>query len=262
MDRSEISSLAHQEHAVAAPVSQRRVVQLTRRLAPSAGGTVLDLGCGEGAWLLASAAAHPGARHVGVDTSGPALATARGRSAAQDADVRWVQGDAAAWDEGPHDAVICVGASHVFGGLDGTLAAVRRLLRPGGRVLLGDTVWEREPPAPAQQALDAGPEDFPDLEGLVDRALNAGFEVLDGHVSTLEEWDDYEWAWTGALTRWALSGEGTAKDRAVVREAARGHRSAWLGGYRRHLGFACLVLQDEQAHEDRGDGSSGGTVSG
>jgi SAM-dependent methyltransferase len=158
--------------------------------------------------------------------------------------ARWVQDDAAEWNEGPHDAVLCVGVSHLFGGLEGTLDAVRRLLRPGGRVLLGDTIWERPPSEAAQQALAAGPDDFPDLAGLVDRALAEDFEVLDGHVSTPEEWDDYEWAWTGALTRWATSGMGTAADRAEVLEAARRHRRAWLAGYREELGFACLVLQD------------------
>lgn len=204
MDGFEISSLAHEEHPVAAPVSEGKVAQLVERLAPPPGGSVLDLGCGQGAWLLTSAAAYPAARHVGVDTSALALATARARAERAGIDVRWVQGDAAEWNEGPYDAVLCVGASHVFGGLEGTIAAVRRWLSPVGRVLLGETIWEQPPSESAQRALDAGPEDFPDLAGLVDRVHAHEFEVLDGHVSTLEEWDDYEWAWTGALTQWLL----------------------------------------------------------
>ncbi len=244
MDRSEISLLAHADHPVAAPVSERRVSQLVERLWPPAGSSVVDLGCGEGLWLLATAATHPGVTCTGVDLSASALDRARRHADAQGIDARWVPGDAAMWTEGPYEAVICVGASHAFGGLDGTLAAVRRLVRPGGRVLIGDTIWERPPSDAAQQALDAGPNDFPDLAGIVERVLQHEFEVLDGHVSTLEEWDDYEWAWTGALTRWATSTAGTEADRADALHAAQRHRAAWVSGYRKELGFACLVLQD------------------
>jgi len=244
MDRSEISHLAHAEHPVAAPVSDHRVRQLVARLAPPPGGRAVDLGCGQGAWLTTVAAAHPGARCTGLDTSAPALAAARASAARSGVQAEWVHGDAATWDGGPYDAVLCVGVSHVFGGLDGTLAAARRLLTPGGQVLLGDSIWERPPSEAAQQALDAGPDDYPSLAGLVERVQASGFEVLDGHVSSLQEWDDYEWAWTGALVRWATSQAGTAADRAAVLEVARSHRSGWLSGYRRELGFACLVLQD------------------
>ena len=111
-------------------------------------------------------------------------------------------------------------------------------------MILGDTIWEQTPSQAAQDALEAGSEEFPDLAGLVDRACQHGFEVLDGHVSTLEEWDDYEWAWTGALVRWGTQQPKGAEERATALQAARRHREAWLHGYRRYLGFATLVLVD------------------
>lgn len=92
----------------------------------------------------------------------------------------------------------------LFGGLAGTLDGARRTLRPGGQVLLGDAIWEAPPSAVAQQVLQAGPEDFSDLPGLVDRVREWRFEPGYGHVSTLEEWDDYEWSWTGSFIAWAL----------------------------------------------------------
>jgi hypothetical protein len=67
----------------------------------------------------------------------------------------------------------------------------------------------------------------------------------DARVSTLGEWDDYEWAWAGALVRWAVSQPpDAAAQREAALDAAREHREAWLSGYRRYLGFVTLVLQD------------------
>ena len=105
-------------------------------------------------------------------------------------------------------------------------------------------IWTRAPSQAAQDAVGAGPDDQPDLAGLVDRVRQQGFEVVDGHVSTLEEWDDYEWAWTGALVRWAAEQPAESEERAAALRAAREHRSAWLHGYRQYLGFATLVLVD------------------
>jgi len=225
VDRDRIRRLAHAEHAIAAPISEHRVRQLVGRLAGTA-NSLVDLGCGQGQWLVAAALARPGMRSVGVDTSAPALHEARALAARHGlASVEWVDADAATWGGGEYDAVICVGVSHVFGGLTGTLLAARRLLRPGGQVILGDTIWERAPSEAAQRAVDADATAFPDLHGLVQQAQLQRFEVADGHVSTVEEWDDYEWAWTGALVRWALAQPPeAAPQREAALDAAREHR--------------------------------------
>lgn len=245
MERDQISHLAHAEHPLSAPVSEERASRLLGRLGLPPGGTVVDLGCGQGAWLLLLAAERSDLRLLGVDTSPSAISEARAASArlGYSSSIHWTQSDAATASVGRHDAVICVGASHAFGGLDGTLTAVRQRMKPGGRIILGDTIWEHPPSQAAQDSVEAGPDDFPDLAGLVSRAREHSFEVIDGHVSTLEEWDDYEWAWTGTLLRWALQ-QPNGRDRTAVMEAARGHRDAWLSGYRRYLGFATLALVD------------------
>lgn len=207
----------------------------------------MDLGCGEGEWLLELLEAHEQLTGVGVDLSLPTEAVTAAKQRGLDHRVRWEQADAATWSEGLFDVVLCVGASHAFGGLDATLQGVRRHLRPGGRALVGDGIWEVPPDSAAQQALQAGANDLPDLAGLVARMRQHGYEPSFGHVSTVEEWDDYEWAWTGSLIQWALSEAPTEQEREQALLAAKEHRDAWLSGYRRQLGFATLVLHDTAA---------------
>ncbi|MET9255559.1 methyltransferase domain-containing protein [Streptomyces sp. NPDC003717] len=101
-----------------------------------AGHRVLDLGCGTGASTAALAAAFPAAEITGVDASAGMLR--RARSKPWSSRVRFVHSPAEALHragvEGPFDAVF---AAYLFRNLadpDATLAAVRGLLVPGGRL--------------------------------------------------------------------------------------------------------------------------------
>lgn len=245
MDRAPTSAIAHRWHPIAAPVSDENLRRLVERLALPSGGRVLDLGCGFGEWLLAALEAAGDTTGVGVDTSAPALAEARARAERRRLArrVTFEQADAAGWQGEGFDAVLCIGATHAFGGLGPTLAAVRRQLRPGGRVLLGEGYWEGAPSPRALAALGAAPGELPGIAALAEHVEEAGFEPGYGHLSTAEEWDHYEWCWTGALTEWALTEAGD-EDRGPALELAREHRSQFLDGYRGELGFATLVLHD------------------
>ena len=245
MDRALASAIAHRWHPIAAPVSDGTLRLLVQRLDLPRGGRLLDLGCGFGAWLLAALEAVPGAQGVGVDTSAPALEEARSRAASRGLAGRatFEQADAAGWSGKGFDAVLCIGATHAFGGLGPTLEAVRKHLRPGGRVLLGEGYWEGTPTQSALDALGTEPGELPDVAGLVAAAAKAGYEPGYGHLSTVAEWDDYEWSWTGALTGWALT-EASPEERLAGLALAREHRRQWLEGYRGQLGFATLVLHD------------------
>ena len=101
---------------------------------------------------------------------------------------------------------------------------------------------------PADRGRPAGPrghaEEFPDLSGLTRLTREQGYEAAHGHVSSLEEWDEYEWSWTGSLTDWALEPGRDPADRDEALAAAAAHRDAWLDGYRGVLGFVTLVLVD------------------
>lgn len=239
-----MSQIAHTYHRIAAPVGPAKVRALLSRLSPPHGSRVIDLGCGWGAWVIELLDLRPDLTAIGLDIALPddaaSMVTARGVADR----LTWLQSDAKSYQGDAVDTVICVGASHAFGGLVPTLNGVRRHLRKGGQVLLGDTIWERPPTTAAQEVLEVGTDGFPDLAGLVTIAQTHHFEPGYGHVSTIEEWDDYEWSWTGALTEWALRQASTPSEREEALDVARRHRDEWLKGYRRQLGFATLVLND------------------
>ncbi|KAA5837006.1 class I SAM-dependent methyltransferase [Saccharopolyspora hirsuta] len=245
MDRYLLSALAHTDHPIAAPVSPANVEKLIQRAECPPDARVLDLGCGPGEWTLRALQQYPTARAFAVDMSEEALRraedTARDRGLSDR--VTYVRGDAREYQPPKAcDLVMCVGATHAFGGLEDTLRAVGEHVAPGGTVLIGEGFWERTPDQPTLEALGASPDDFRDLASTVDAVEKAGWTPVHGHVSSPDEWDDYEWSWTGSLTRWALDHPGHPDAEAAI-AAAREHRTGWLRGYRGVLGFAFLLLR-------------------
>ena len=241
MNRDEISRLAHADHPLAAPLDDTAVAGLLSRAVVRGDERVLDLGCGSAEWVLRALTAHPRLRAEGVDRSEVALA-----HAAAEADRRQVAGrlvlhqqDVVGFgSDRPFDLVLCCGVSHAFGGLLPTLEAARAHLAPGGRVLIGDGYWERPPSPGAVEMLG----DFADLAGVLDAVVAAGWTPVGGHLSTRQERDDYEWAWTGSLAGWALD-HPTHPDHAQALRIATEHRSEWLRVYRDTWGFVTLLLR-------------------
>ncbi len=241
MDREQISRHAHADHPIAAPLDDDSVRQLLERGLSRGAERVLDLGCGGGEWLLRALTMDPQVRAEGVDVSASSLAHARQtarRLGVEDRLALHHQDAARFASSHAFDLVLCVGATHAFGGLLPTLAAARTHLAPGGLVLVGDGFWERDPSAKAVELLG----ELADLPTTLERVVADGWTPVHGHISTRRELDDYEWAWTGSLAAWALD-HPTDPDSAQALETATVHRDQWLRDYRDTLGFVCLVLR-------------------
>ncbi|MET8760865.1 methyltransferase domain-containing protein [Lentzea sp. NPDC004782] len=206
---------------------------------------LLDLGCGEGEWLLRALQAHSGVTAVGVDISGEGFDRVLGEAARLGLEDRLElrRQDVAEYrSTRKADLVLSVGAAYAFGGLLPTLNAAREHLAEDGILLLGDCFWEREPDAAVRAELEDGPQKYADLPTTVAQVVADGWTPVYGHISTIAEWDEYEWCWTGTLARWALDNpEHPGSDLALQTSAA--HRTSWLGGYRGVLGFVVLLLR-------------------
>ncbi|MCJ0872031.1 cyclopropane-fatty-acyl-phospholipid synthase family protein [Streptomyces sp. AP-93] len=240
MNREQISGIAHAGHPIKAPLDDDSVRVLLERGLPRGNERVLDLGCGSGEWLLRALATHPDLHAEGVDVSGEALARARreaGRLGAEERLVLHQQEAAEFVSPQSFDLVLSVGATHAFGGLLPTLAAARKHLTPGGRVLIGEGFWDRSPSPEAVEMFG----DLADLATTVDQVVADGWTPVHGHVSTRRELDDYEWACWGSLASWAVD-HPADPDSAHLLATATIRRTEWLRTYRDTWGFVSLVL--------------------
>jgi SAM-dependent methyltransferase len=233
------------------PLSEARAARLVGRLAGKRPATVLDLGCGWGELMLRVLAAVPGATGTGIDLSGADLARGRDGAAARGlcGRVSFIEESAVGTARGPADLVLCVGSSHALSEARpprhtvDALRALRRLVNPGGRVLLGEGFWDR-PPAPGEiAAMWAGTTagDYRDLAGLAGLAVSAGFRPEWIETASLQEWDDFESGVGADMEEW-LAGHPDHPLAAETRKRADDRLSIWLRGSRGCLGQAYLTL--------------------
>jgi cyclopropane fatty-acyl-phospholipid synthase-like methyltransferase len=233
------------------PLSQARAARLVARLAQSRPATVLDIGCGWGELMLRILAAVPGATGTGLDTHQPDLARARGNARAHGlADrVAFIAESGVGTTRGPADLVLCLGASHALteaeppAHIPAVLRELRRLVTPGGRVLLGEGFWHR-PPSPAELAAmwpGTTSEELPDLATLVDLAVEGGFRPAWTETATTQEWEEFESGYQCDEEEW-LAAHPDHPQAAELQAKLDQHRSYWLRGYYGILGMAYLTL--------------------
>ena len=169
-------------HAFLRRSAERHAAFLLPRL--TTGQQVLDLGCGPGAITVGLAErVGPSGSVVGVDRDAGWFETARARAAAHP-NVRFEEGDAAAlaFDDDSFDVAFLHALLQHVESPDAVLAEVRRVVRPGGIVAVGDLdhdsflLHPRTAVLDAALALDRGFRPQPDVgRRLPELLVGAGF---------------------------------------------------------------------------------------
>lgn len=148
-------------------------------------GVVVDVGCGTGTLTIAVAERLADARVVGVDGDPKILDLAQGKDGS--GRIEWVEGlaDELPFADGVVDAVVTSLVFHhlPLGIKRAALAEARRVLRPGGRLVVGDWGRPQDPVMSvaffALQCLDGFANTGDNRRGLVPQLITeAGFDGL------------------------------------------------------------------------------------
>lgn len=204
---------------------------------------IVDIGCGKG-HLLVEAVRRLEALGTGVDLDISECAALVQREGL-DHRVQLIEADAGEAALGTaFDVSISVGAAHVYGGYVNTLRHLRDMTAPNGYVVFGDGYWATDPTESALSALDAQPDELGTLGDIVDTGLEMQLTPAWARVSSMREWDDYEFAWARNLFDYAADHPGDP-DAAGLSAIAREHLVGYVHGYRGVLGFVVTAFRRE-----------------
>ncbi len=170
------------------PAAQLGLVKRSiRLLAPDRDSAVLDVACGRGASSFTIANLHPQTQVTGVDLLPQSVDVAR-TLYGNAPNLTYSQGDATKLDlpAASFDRVLCLEAAFHFPDRAAFLAEVRRVLRPGGRVLIVDfmahddadpAIWDSGEAAIVRETWQF--ERFSSRAEYRANAAAAGFDVLE-----------------------------------------------------------------------------------
>ena len=244
MDREKFTTIAHGDHRLCSPVFDDKLDRVVGLLDLPAGARVLDVGCGKGD-LLIRIVQRWNARGVGIDPNPTFLDAAQRTALARvpGGDFEWleVEMSAALFPPATFDAATCLGATHAFGDLAGTLRGLRDLVKPGGAVMVGEGFWRQRPAPEYLAAFGASADEFKDHIGNVAEGIATGLVPLYATVSTDDEWDHYEGLYARAVERY-VHAHPDDPDAPAMRERIRAWRHTYLKWGRETLGFGVYLF--------------------
>lgn len=230
--------VAERDHDIQNPTSVEKIRLLGERLRLGPDSRVLDIACGRGGPALVLASTF-GCRIHGVERASEFADAARERaSQAGLADlIEIVEADAREYPLGPEtwDVALCLGATFVWDGLEGTLAALTPAVRPGGYVVVGEPYWRRWP-------LPAGNPDlgYVSLGKTVEKLEASGVSLVSLIAASRDDWDRYESPHWQAVEEW-LAEHADDPGAEELRRENDEHKLRYLEVGRELLGWAILA---------------------
>ncbi|GII96567.1 SAM-dependent methyltransferase [Sinosporangium siamense] len=206
MDLPRHFTIRESSHRIHNPFTDHQLATLGRALRLEPGASLLDLASGSGEMLCTWAQAH-GIVGTGVDISKLFTEKARARAAelGVTGQVEFIHGDASGYvADHQVDVAACIGSTWIGGDLAGTIELLRRSLRPGGMLLIGEPYWRRTPPD--QDSVEGSQanslDDFMLLPELIERFGELGYDVVEMVQADHHGWDRYRATQWLNIRRW------------------------------------------------------------
>ncbi len=223
------------------PSSPEKILKIGKFLRLEPGKKVIDFGCGFAEPLVLWAEAY-GIDGVGIDIRPNACirATAKIKEKKLETRIEIVCMSGADYQFIPasFDAAVCIGASFIFGGFRQTIQAMRKAIRPEGRLAIGEPYWLKSTIPPEYVRLIG---DFHTEHELVQIARQEGFDFEYLVRSSQDDWDRYEADNWHGLVRW-LEENTDHPERDQVAAHLRKSQDEYFQYGREYLGWEMIVL--------------------
>jgi ubiquinone/menaquinone biosynthesis C-methylase UbiE len=248
MDRNRYSAIAHQSHTFYNPVNSSKIDKVIELLDLKDNDKVIDIGAGKGEILFRIIERYRAKciaieKYVGFTEQLQVNAEKRGVLN----NIEIITKDAKAAMKTinePFEAAICIGSTHALGGLHETLDTLRKCVKKGGYVLIGEGYWKQQPCKEYLEALGGAEESelLTHFEN-VKAGENLGLIPLWSYTANEDEWDEYEWLYSMSIENYCCE-HPEDPDRDAMLQKIRTWRSTYLKWGRDTLGFGIYLFRN------------------
>lgn len=241
MNFLDLKDIAERDIELVNPTSAKKILAIGRIAGMAPGVRLIDFGCGYAEPLVLWAETY-GISGVGIDIREKAVQRARakivGRGLSERLEIVHGRGADYPIDPGTFDIAACVGASFIWGGYRPALQAMRRAIRPEGKIIIGEPYWLKEnvPPDLAQLQTEFHSEAW-----LLRTTREEGFDVQYVVRASHDDWDRYEAGNWDGLLRW-IEENPTHPERQEVIEHLHESQDEYFTYGREYFGWALYLL--------------------
>ena len=247
--RMKFTTIAHRSHVFCTPMNAGKADLLLSHLELGRAQRVVDIGCGKGELLIRMVEQFR-IEGVGVDRSPTFLSIAqeRARRAGVAGRISFLEQDAATYtaDSTCFAACLCIGSGAAFGFFADVARRMSRLVQPGGRLLIGECYWKKEPADEYLRFLGIDHRVYSSHEGNLEMARQLRLMPLWSTTSSDEEWDAYEELYRRNIEDYVAENPEDPDGPAMI-ERVRTWNQMYHEHGRRTLGFGFYLLKVENA---------------
>ena len=249
LDRWKFFDVTHKHHLVCNPMSTAKIDQLIELLKLDPEAEVLDIACGKGE-MLTRLAEYYTISAVGVDLSPFFVEDTKQklRERVPKARVEILNMDGADYEpDRLFDVTMCIGASWIYKGYQGTLRALKSMTKVNGLILVGEPFWIKEPEEAYLTAVGHARDEFGSHHTNILAGKEEGLLPLYTIVSNQDDWDRYETLQWYSAAKYAEENENDPDVPEILERVNRGQEN-YLQWGRDTLGWAIYLFQNSSAN--------------
>jgi cyclopropane fatty-acyl-phospholipid synthase-like methyltransferase len=188
--------ITHKKHRTCNPMSKDKLDGLFLLLDIKQGSKVLDIACGKGEPLIRLAELY-NISGTGIDISSYHFKDCQKKKNERvpNSDIKLLEMDGAKYKPENNelfDLTMCIGACFVYGGLIGTIIALKKMTKPGGMIIIGEPYWLKEPDDEYLKMSGLKKVEFNSHYKNIDTGEKEGLNCIYTLVSSHDDWDHYE----------------------------------------------------------------------
>jgi SAM-dependent methyltransferase len=246
MDIWKFFGITHKDHVLCNPLSLKKIDDLIDVIKLSPKSRIVDIATGKGEFLFRITKRYQ-ASGIGVDLSPFHFNEAKG-NASKNVDVQLLNMDGARFakeNSEKFDLASCLGASWIFLGHEGTLKALKEMVKVDGYVVTGEPFWKKDPCSEYLKNSDLKKESFSTHDENVRIGEALGLTCIYTVASDLNDWDTYEsLQWKAAFNY--IRENPDDFDNVELATKVRGNKYAYLKYGRECLGWAVYVFRNQK----------------